>query len=605
MSLTSKAAARLAASPKPNKPQTYNLKDVPTDSVTLYPTKAHITRHIPDVQLSPNSTHEIVILGLSPTVDENSIRCEGQTAAGNGQIVTVMDMSVQLVPNRELFEGGGGGGGSADELGGSSDSDSGGDEEEEDQDAWKNDAVRALEEQLDELAWQLTEANEVVQAAEERLATWDRFSQSVSAQHWDASQIADNDVRYGEHRAKIFEGQLAGTKRIAELEKAVEKKEREIEKAGREARRQRARIQKQKERERARRRWRKWDKMKEAEYVRNERLRYWPKKVFKVTVLLEVAGLDSAGSSRRNSAGSVTLASSPQQQQQQEATKTDFATSKSGVEKTITASLVLSYVTLEAGWNPRYDLNISSVSKTATITYRTEYLNRTSETWKDAKLSFSTSQTSYQGLDDVVPFLNSWRIRLSRHDSGDNGLLSTDERTRIDRPKAVTFNRADAFGRVDDVTSPLEAKHTMIETRPTTTNGPSSSQPQVSMYQQAPKKKEIIYLNGPKAGHRGPVPRQGRAPKLGRGPGSLLGRSMSKFKRDQRSGASAKQGEEDLIDYSDEEVQPNSTVKEEVPQELTDELPPFEIPAWEDNGLTATYDVPVRIPFSHSLLPTN
>jgi hypothetical protein len=87
----------------------------------------------------------------------------------------------------------------------------------------------------------------------------------------------------------------------------------------------------------------------------------------------------------------------------------------------------LSYVTTSASWSPRYDLNISSIQKTATIVYRAEFKNETSETWKDAKLILSTSQTSYSGLEDKAPTMNAWHIKLGRFHDNSTGLLSNDE----------------------------------------------------------------------------------------------------------------------------------------------------------------------------------
>jgi hypothetical protein len=93
----------------------------------------------------------------------------------------------------------------------------------------------------------------------------------------------------------------------------------------------------------------------------------------------------------------------------------------------LNVTLSLSYVTTSAFWSPRYDLNISSVQKIATIVYRAEFRNGTSETWKDAKLILSTSQTSYAGLEDKAPTMNPWHVRLTRLQDGTTGLLSKDE----------------------------------------------------------------------------------------------------------------------------------------------------------------------------------
>merc|ERR1711881_721525 len=95
-------------------------------------------------------------------------------------------------------------------------------------------------------------------------------------------------------------------------------------------------------------------------------------------------------------------------------------------ERAVTLSL--SYVTDAAFWTPRYDLNISSQQKSATIVYRAEFSNGTSETWKDTKVILSTSQTSYSGLDDKAPFMQSWQVKLGKSwDNNAGGLLSSSE----------------------------------------------------------------------------------------------------------------------------------------------------------------------------------
>lgn len=72
------------------------LESLPTRSVTFYPSRALISREIPDVELKPGA-NEIEIYGLTPTTDEHSIKVDGFGAA------SVTDMTIDLVPNRETF----------------------------------------------------------------------------------------------------------------------------------------------------------------------------------------------------------------------------------------------------------------------------------------------------------------------------------------------------------------------------------------------------------------------------------------------------------------------------------------------------------------------
>lgn len=95
-------------------------------------------------------------------------------------------------------------------------------------------------------------------------------------------------------------------------------------------------------------------------------------------------------------------------------------------------SLRISYITGGASWTPRYDLRLDTISSTGTLTYRAHFFNRTGETWRNAKLTLSTSQASFSGLEDKVPWLDSWRIALHKRGTygadKDGGLYSRKEK---------------------------------------------------------------------------------------------------------------------------------------------------------------------------------
>ena len=93
-------------------------------------------------------------------------------------------------------------------------------------------------------------------------------------------------------------------------------------------------------------------------------------------------------------------------------------------------SLSLSYITSSAFRLPRYDLSLNTPTRSGNLVYRAEFCNTTSETWKDAKVTLSTSQTSFQGLGQPIPSLTTWHIRLSKMlgsqtDSSSGALVST------------------------------------------------------------------------------------------------------------------------------------------------------------------------------------
>ncbi|KAF2182203.1 hypothetical protein K469DRAFT_712812 [Zopfia rhizophila CBS 207.26] len=545
--------------------QVFNIKDLPTKSVTLYPTRAHVTRDIHDVMLKPGA-NEVEIYGLSPTVDEHSIQIEGKGAA------TIVDMTVELMPNRDIFEE------IYPQESDTSDADS--DQNFHDSDD-ETEAVRTISKELKNLRLRVTEATETQNSATERLSTLDKYAKSVTSEHNSPDEITKLLQKYEEDRSAVFQVHSAATQTLAALKKQIKRNEHKKLQAGKEARKEKDRIAKAKAKDQRRKQLQKSEKRKEAKYIKQERLRYWPKKVYKITLLLESSSFDTPSSSRRNSIDSITLAQSPRL----DATAPSPGKAESSTSQT-PVSLLLSYVTKEAGWSPRYDLRVSSIQKTATIVYRTEFLNRTSETWKDAKLSFSTSQTSYQGLDDVVPFMHVWHVRLSKYDSGEGGLFSTEEarKPRRGRPVADTFNRGELFGLDDNYIPALQSKRPLQvqqannykpqfgsnnntnaraslfgSTSHTITGGGLFGSSNWSAQQQA-----VEQVNESKCVEQ--APRAKAKPSL-----------FSGHKKDS--------------DEKDDHLETicSQTIEEET---NTPEAVEFEEPSWEDNGLTATYDVP-------------
>lgn len=77
--------------------QHFNVRNLQTRSVTLYPTSAQIVREISDVTLKPGA-NEITILGFTPTADETSIKVDGKGSA------TITDTTVELIPNPDNYE---------------------------------------------------------------------------------------------------------------------------------------------------------------------------------------------------------------------------------------------------------------------------------------------------------------------------------------------------------------------------------------------------------------------------------------------------------------------------------------------------------------------
>jgi hypothetical protein len=364
-------------------------------------------REIRDVLLQPGQ-NEIEIFGLTADADQNSVQIYGKGAS------KITDMTLELVPNTEQF---------SDVY--PTDSESSDDEDEDYEDSDDEiESVKAFTKQIKDVELKIEAANEQQKSAERRLKTLDAYSNGItgatSKVKWSAKEVADALEMYDKERQDLFKVNTDAGIELKQLRKQKARLESQKEKAGKDERKRKARESREKEKQREKVRRQKEEKRKEAKRVKAEKLKFWPHQVYKVTLGLETS-FDTPSSSRRNSLDSITLSGVPAADAKGKGTG-----SVTSSERTVTLSL--SYVTNSAFWTPRYDLNITSQQKIATIVYRAEFSNGTSETWKDAKVILSTSQTSYSGLDDKAPFMNSWQVKLGRAwDNNAGGLLSSAE----------------------------------------------------------------------------------------------------------------------------------------------------------------------------------
>ena len=76
-------------------------------------------------------------------------------------------------------------------------------------------------------------------------------------------------------------------------------------------------------------------------------------------------------------------------------------------EKPVSGRLTFSYVVLNAGWYPSYDIRVDDITKPVTLFYKANVFQNTGVAWKDVKLSFSNATPWVAGN---VPVLNPWFI---------------------------------------------------------------------------------------------------------------------------------------------------------------------------------------------------
>ncbi|KAK0736153.1 hypothetical protein B0T21DRAFT_288194 [Apiosordaria backusii] len=389
--------------------QEFHLRDLPTRSVTLFPTRAQVVRDIKEVALKPGA-NEITVVGISPTVDEHSIKVEGIGAA----IIT--DITIELLPNRDIFQ----------EIYPDSDSDSDDDESEDDDDAAKKttEELKTVRDSLQTLYDKRTRENEIIDSAVSRHSILEGYGNSLEKKKGNFN-IDDSLEMYRKERDKAFQDKMSATIREREIAEEIDrlqleearlvkleaKEQAKIDKA-------KAKVQRAKERIKEKERRRKAEKEKEKARVRKEREQFWPKSCYTVRVTLDATSFSPASSRRSSIASAADVKLAPEKP----------------TEDTITScDLSLSYVTSSAFWSPSYDLALSTTTNSATLCFDAQLTNMTSETWTNAKVTLSTSQANFSGVNDESPTLVPWRVRLGGRgapNNGDEAIYSRDEKTQ-------------------------------------------------------------------------------------------------------------------------------------------------------------------------------
>jgi hypothetical protein len=339
---------------------------------------------------------------LTPTVDEHSIKVEGTGSA----IIT--DIAVELLPNREIFQ---------DIYPDSDDEKSDCETEEEEEEERADSAeIVTVRDKLFLLRDEQKRAKEIVASAESRLKFLDSYGKMLDRKR--GVEIDNGLETYRTEREKVFDDHMKGLIRDRELSKEIieamrteaklvklqNKEQVKIEKA-------KAKIRRAKEKEKEKVARREAERQKEKDRICKEREHFWPKVCYSVRITLD-ATIFTPSSSRRGSIASATdlvkVAPSDLKQAQDDELPLD----------SLTCDLSISYVTTSAFWAPSYDLQLSTTNNTAMLCFDAQLTNATSETWTNSKVTLSTSQTTFSGLEDAIPTLAPWRIKLASRGSG-------------------------------------------------------------------------------------------------------------------------------------------------------------------------------------------
>ncbi|KAK4185712.1 hypothetical protein QBC35DRAFT_476125 [Podospora australis] len=380
--------------------QEVRVRDLPTRSVTLFPTRAQVVRDIKDVALKPGS-NEITVVGITPTADEQSIKVEGTGSA----IIT--DITVELLPNRDIFQ---------EIYPDSDDSESESDDDDDNEDETKDkkelDAVNNL---LQTYRDKIYREEDIQASVQDRLKFLDAYGKSLDKKR--GVEIDVGLAQYRDERAKLYQERAGSVVRVRELQKETSRLEREYLRLQKLQTKEKEKANKAKDKVQQRDRRRRDERRKEKARIRKERELFWPKLVYTVRITLEGSNFTPT-SSRRSS-----IASAADVKVVSEKAPADNAAE-------LTCDLSISYVTSSAFWSPSYDLALSTTTNTAMLCFDAQLTNMTSETWANSKVILSTSQANFLGLQDETPALAPWRLRLAGRNAAwnpDDGVVSREE----------------------------------------------------------------------------------------------------------------------------------------------------------------------------------
>lgn len=482
---------------------------------------------------------------------------------------TITDMTVDLISNKEKYD---------DFY--PKDKEASEDEDEESDSEPENEVIKRYKEESEKLDNLVKEASEEQLSANSRLNILEQYGTTVAKSSPEG--LSQGMEQYKVERRKIFEDHMASVAKLKELKYDRAQLDKESRKAREAARREKVKAEKAKSKKAAEKLLALQEKRQEIQRLKEERVTFWPKKVYRVVLSLETNVDFTPGSSRRGSVSSLVKPTlSPPSAESKTGSDRNKPSSDGGACQ---IGLAISYVTYSASWSPRYDLNLTTPTRSATITYRAEFLNKTSEYWRDAKIILSTSQTASQGLGELIPTLEPWHISLSKglgSNSMDDALFSRKEVQN--KSKVNTFGqkfqvpRSSLFGLANQNTPLFQPQQIQVQQQ--------SLQAQSSIFGQQPWNNDRSDAKPRMFGASQAFNSYSAAPSAPGGSSlfsSLSAKSAPESIAIQNSRKFQSSSDEgfDNFEYDTQTITPHGTIID------------FEESSWEETGLTATYDVP-------------
>ncbi|KAL7267816.1 hypothetical protein RUND412_009579 [Rhizina undulata] len=426
--------------------QTFSIENLSAKSVTIYPSQAAIVRDIESVIIKPGC-NEIIINNLSEFTDENSIKVEG-----HGTDAQITDITAEQYMTEDAPE----------EDDNPTDFDSDYDSEKE---MSKSYDIMNAETEISVVKEKIMDQEQIQATAEKQLAFLDNYSSQVH--NFPRGPLTDKPIVsieevilvYGQQRQKLFQTYSDAAKQLTRLRKLHAEKQSALRKL-------KLRFLAEHKEERKARDQKIQERQKKNRYAFE---RHGRRLAYRVKITVESYSLPA---STRNVPASISTGRPPRKDD-------DLPPPGSGPR------IRISYiVTKGINWSPHYDLRLDTISKTGILTYRAHFRNETNETWRDATITLSTSQTGFSGVGDKVPWMDPWRISLRKKASNetqpDGGLFSPKEKPFVKKKKAaprmMQMQVRSLFG--DDATAKKrQQSQNFAETRPSLFSALPAAQP--------------------------------------------------------------------------------------------------------------------------------
>ncbi|KKK21062.1 hypothetical protein AOCH_006614 [Aspergillus ochraceoroseus] len=343
------------------------ISELPTKQIILAPKQATVVREI-FTSIQPGQ-NEITIIGLDPKVNPESIRIEGSGSA------VITDIQTNIIPRQEHFE---------DVYPSETEEETATSEEDEDfsedEDGLNDPEMQEIRKEIAEVEAKLAKARNIINASISVLKMMDEYGKNLHGEKQKNVSKLDDFL-------SVYTRPKRDCKITTEIIPTADALRTGAEKGFQAIRRRnekRARIRQQR-------------KLK-VERVRREQRSFWTSDVGQIIVSLDSQMLGAFAtpmSSRRSS-----IIEKPAGERSTEK------------QEPIDVVLRLSYIVPGPHWVSRYELRINSPSSSAQMTYRAEFTNSCSETWKDTRLTLSTSKASFSGIGVRIPSLEAWNIKL-------------------------------------------------------------------------------------------------------------------------------------------------------------------------------------------------